>query len=114
MPYQLKIFTAEDVDAAEREQATRRFRAALETSLGDESLVMPVYLAYLRLWQIHGDAPRPWPVSPAEQLLAAQWEAAELEATQAAFGANRYLGDADFELLALPASGLDAGRAMQE
>ncbi|MDB5889452.1 MAG: hypothetical protein JWP47_283 [Polaromonas sp.] len=102
MAYLLKIFTADDVGITEREQATQRFRAALEASLGDESLVMPVYSAYLRLWQTYGDHPRPWPVSPAEQMLAAQWEAAELEATQAAFGPNRYLGDADFELVGLP------------
>ena len=104
MPYLLKIFTADDVSAADLEQASQRFKAALETSLGDDSLVMPVYHAYQKLWQTHGDQPRPWPVSPAEQLLAAQWEAAELEATQAAFGPHRYLGDADFELVSLPAA----------
>ena len=98
MYYSLKVFTPDDVTDAEREAATQRFRAALETSLGDASLVYPVYQAYLRLLNEHGQAPRPWPVSPAEQLLAAQWEAAELEATQATFGENRYLGDADFEI----------------
>jgi hypothetical protein len=98
MPYKLKIFTAEDVDPAERERATLRFRAALEASLGDESLVLPVYRAYTRLLQTWGEHSRPWPISPAEQLLADQWEAAELAATQAAFGVDRYMGDADFEL----------------
>ena len=98
MGYTLKIFTPDDVSESERQQAQRRFRDALESSLGDESLVLPVYQAYLRLLQTHGDSPRPWPVTPAEQLLADQWEAAELAATQAAFGVHRYMGDPHFEL----------------
>ena len=98
MPYTLKIFTAEEVSEGEREQAAQRFRAALDTALGDASLVVPVYRAYLRLLQTHGDHPRPWPVTADEQLLTNQWEAAELAATQAAFGMNRYMGDAHFEL----------------
>ena len=98
MGYTLKIFTPDDVSESERQQAQKRFRDALESSLGDESLVLPVYQAYLRLLQTHGDSLRPWPVTPAEQLLADQWEAAELAATQAAFGVHRYMGDTHFEL----------------
>ena len=78
-----------------------RFRAALESSLGDEALVLPCYTVYRQLFLQYENHPRPWPVSGAEQLLADQWEAAELAATQAAFGVNRYLGDADFEIQAL-------------
>ena len=102
MTYHLKIFSADDVTEAERELAVRRFRKALEEVLGDASLVLPCYDAYLKIFQLHGDHPRPWPVTPAEQLLAEQWEAAEHAATQAAFGINRYLGDADFEIRASP------------
>ena len=98
MAYSLKIFTADDVSPADRAQAEHRFRAALETSLGDEALVWPVYQAYLRLLQAYGDHERPWPLTAEEQLLADQWEAAELAATQAAFGAERYMGDAEFEI----------------
>ena len=98
MHYTVRIFHSEDVSDAERDQAVQRFRAALEESLGDASLVGPVYRAYLRLLQTHGEHARPWDLSPAEQLLADQWEAAELAATRAAWGAERYLGDADFEL----------------
>lgn len=98
MSYTVKIFVSEDIIETDRDQAVQRFRAALEASLGSEDLVMPAYQAYTKLLQIHGDHPRPWPVSPAEQEIATQWEAAELMATQAAFGVNRYLGDADFEL----------------
>lgn len=98
MHYTVRIFHSEDVSDAERADAVRRFSSALEAALGDASLVAPVYRAYLRLLQIHGDHARPWDLSPAEQLLAERWEAAELAATQAAFGADRYMGDAHFEL----------------
>jgi non-ribosomal peptide synthetase component F len=101
MPYLLKIFTADEVTDAQRALAVQRFRRALEETLGDASLVLPCYQAYLTLFRQYGDHPRPWPISPAEQVLAEQWEAAELAATQAAFGAHRYLGDADFEILAV-------------
>ena len=98
----VKIFCADDVSAAEREQAAARFAAALEVVLGHVDLVWPCYLAYQKLFQQYADRPRPWPVTPAEQVLVEQWEAAELAATQAAFGINRYLGDADYEILAPP------------
>jgi hypothetical protein len=100
MHYTVKIFHAEDVGDAEREAAAQRFRVALDASLGDASLVLPVYHAYLRLLQSHGEQARPWDLTPAEQLLAQQWEAAELAATRAAFGPERYMGDAHFELAA--------------
>lgn len=98
MVYKLKIFTADEVSAAERAQAEQRFRTALEICLGDQNLVLPVYQAYLRLLQHYGAQPRPWPLSVEEQLLLEQWEAAELAATQCAFGAQRYMGDAVFEI----------------
>ena len=98
MTYSLRIFSAEDTTTHEREQAVGRFRAALDESLGDAALVIPVYRLYTRLLQAYCDHERPWPVSTEEQLLVDQWEDAELAATQAAFGVNRYLGDAHFEL----------------
>ena len=100
MTYLLKIFSAEDVTATERELAAYRFSAALDNALVDAALVLPCYLAYRKLFLQYEDHPRPWPVSNSELLLIEQWEAAELAATQAAFGINRYLGDADFEILA--------------
>ena len=98
MPYSVRIFHSEEVSGAERAAAVQRFRSALEASLGDASLVMPVHDAYQRLLHQHGEHARPWDLSPAEQLLADQWEAAELAAMQAALGADRYMGDAQFEL----------------
>jgi hypothetical protein len=101
MHYLLKIFTADEVTDAQRALAIHRFRTALEEALGGGQLVLPCYQAYLKLFQQYSEHPRPWPVSEAEQILVEQWEAAELAATQAAFGVNRYLGDADFEIQAL-------------
>ena len=100
MAYSVKIFSADDVSKTDREMAAQRFRRALENALGDESLVLPCYAAYSRLIEKFGQNPRPWPLTPEEQLLIEQWEEAELAATQAAFGVHRYLGDADFEILA--------------
>lgn len=98
MTYTLRIFHTDDVSDAERDSAAQRFREALEDSLGDASLVVPVYRAWLRLLMAHGEQERPWDLSPAEQLLADQWEAAELAATRAAFGTERYMGDAHYEI----------------
>lgn len=98
MAYLLKIFSADEVTEVERTAATERFRSALEATLGDALLVLPCYHAYQKLFQQYADHSRPWPITPAEQLLADQWESAELAATHAAFGVNRYLGDADFEI----------------
>ncbi len=98
MTYSLKIFTADDVTPAERVLAEKRFRSALDDALGSPEFVLPVYRAFSRLLLAHGEAERPWPITSDEQLLVDSWEAAELAATQSAFGVNRYLGDADFEL----------------
>ena len=106
MGYLLKIFAAEDITETERAQAEQRFRRALEASLGSETLVVPAYQTYLRLLQIYGGQARPWPVSPAEQLVVVQWEEAETAATRAAFGAERYMGDAHYELSLLPKAGV--------
>jgi len=98
--FTVKIFCADDVSEVQRGLAAQRFRVALKQTLGDANLVWPCYSAYLRLVQQYGDHSRPWPVTSADQVLIDQWEAAELAATKAAFGVHRYLGDADFEILA--------------
>lgn len=98
MAYTLKIFPGEDATEAQIANAQKRFRTALEQSLGDAELVIPVYQAYLRLSQTYGDSAQPWPLSADEQLLATHWETAELAASQAAFGKERYMGDFQFEI----------------
>jgi len=99
LTFTVTIFSADDVPEAQRELAAKRFSEALEQTLGDSNLVWPCYSAYLQLFQQYSDHSRPWPVTAAEQILIDQWEAAELAATQAAFGKQRYLGDANFEIL---------------
>ena len=87
-----------------RQQTAACFGAALEDALGDAledaNLVWLCYLVYQKLFQQYADYPSPWPVAPTEQVLVEQWEAVKLTATQPAFGLNRYLDDADFEILA--------------
>lgn len=79
--------------------APHRFRTVLDNTPGDAALV-PCYLAYRKLFLKCADHPRPWLVNASELLLAEQWKAADLAAIQGAFGMNRYLGDADFEIQA--------------
>ncbi len=97
MAYSLKIYEA-DTSHDERRGAEQRFRHALEETLGDASLVAPVYTAYLRIVGAYGDAPDPDGLSDAERAIFDQWQAAETAAVAAAFGPNRSMGDAMYEL----------------
>ncbi len=92
------IFYEPDVSQAQRREAEQRFRSALEETLGDPVLVVPVYKAYLRIVATYGDAPDPDRLSEAERAIFDQWRAAETAAVAAAFGPNRYMGDADYEI----------------
>ncbi len=87
-----------DVSSAERRDAEQRFRRALEDALGDASLVAPVYTAYLRIAAAYGDTPDPASLTDAERAIFDQWQAAETAAVAAAFGPNRYMGDAMYEI----------------
>lgn len=97
MTYSLKLYEA-DVSAEQLRAAEQRFRAALEATLGDSSLVAPVYSAYLRIVGEHGDSPAPAQLTDAERLVFEQWQAAETAAVAAAFGPNRHMGDAMYEI----------------
>jgi len=97
MTYSVALYEA-DVSDAERRDAERRFRRALEETLGDEQLVAPVYAAYLRIVGIYGDTPAPDTLTDAEQAIFDQWQAAETAAVAAAFGPHRYMGDAMYEI----------------
>jgi len=87
-----------DVSPAERDAAQARFRQALEQALGDAQLVAPVYAAYLRIVGTYGDSPAPDTLTEAEQAVFDQWQIAESAAVAAAFGPNRYMGDAMYEI----------------
>ena len=97
MSYSITLYEA-DVSPEERRQAEGRFRRALEETLGDEQLVAPVYAAYLRIVGTYGEAPAPDMLTDAEQAIFDQWQAAETAAVAAAFGPNRYMGDAMYEI----------------
>jgi non-ribosomal peptide synthetase component F len=97
MPYTLKLYEA-DVSPEELREAELRFRSALEETLGSPELVIPVYRAYQRLIGAYGEAPDIDNLTDAERLVLDQWQAAELAAVTAAFGPNRYMGDAMYEL----------------
>jgi hypothetical protein len=97
MTYSLKIHEA-DVPPAEIRQAEKRFRDALEATLGDEALVLPVHAAYQRIVRVYGEEPELDLLTDAERLVLDQWRLAEQAAVAAAFGPNRYIGDAMYEI----------------
>ena len=100
MSYTLRLYASEDVSSEQLRAAEQRFKAALEESLGDASLVAPVYAAYTRLVATYGEEPAEDALSPEELEIFTQWQAAESAAMTAALGPNRYMGEAQFEIRA--------------
>jgi hypothetical protein len=98
MTYSLVLYDAEGASDAQRREAEQRFCFALESTLGDAVLVAPVYRAYLRIIAEHGESPAPDALTDAERAIFDQWQAAETAAVAAAFGPNRYMGDAMYEI----------------
>ena len=74
------------------------FASVLEETLGDASLVAPVYAAYLRIIATYGETPAPDALTDAERSIFDQWQAAETAAVAAVFGPHRYMGDAMYEI----------------
>ena len=98
MSYSLTLYDADGASETQHRAAEQRFRQALETTLGGERLVAPVYTAYLRIVSSYGETPDPDSLSAAEREIFCQWQAAETAAVAAAFGPNRTMGDAMYEL----------------
>ena len=98
MTYSLTLYDADGASDLQHRQAEQRFRQALEEALGDASLVGPVYTAYLRIVGSCGETPDLDSLSDAERAIFEQWQAAETAAVAAAFGPNRYMGDAMYEI----------------
>jgi hypothetical protein len=98
MSYSLTLYDADGASDEQHRQAEQRFRRALDEALGDESMVAPVYTAYLRIVGSYGESPDQDSLSDAEREIYSQWQAAETAAVAAAFGPNRYMGDAMYEL----------------
>lgn len=102
MNYSLTLYAFEDATDQERRDAEKRFRKALDETLGDASLVLPVYAAYMKIVATYGDAPSEDALSAGELEIFNQWQAAESAALTAAFGPNRYMGEAQFEIGRMP------------
>ena len=98
MSYTLRLYAFEDATPEQLQAAELRFRQALDETLGDASLVLPVYHAYRRIVGIYGEAPAPDTLTDAEQQVFDQWQAAELAAVTAAIGPQRHMGEAQFEI----------------
>ncbi len=98
MSYTLTLFDADGASDAQRRAAEQRFRQVLEETLGDASLVAPVYAAYLRIVATYGEVPSPDALTDAERAIFEQWQAAETAAVVAVFGPHRYMGDAMYEI----------------
>jgi hypothetical protein len=98
MTYSLVLYDADGVSDSQRREAERLFRKVLEETLGDASLVAPVYAAYLRIIATHGETPAPEAMTDAERSIFDQWQAAETAAVAAVFGPHRYMGDAMYEI----------------
>jgi hypothetical protein len=89
MSYFLTLYDADGASELQHREAEQRFRRALEDTLGDESLVAPVYTAYLRIVGAYGETPDPDSLSDAERVVFDQWQAAETAAVAAAFGPHQ-------------------------
>ena len=100
MSYTLRLYAFEDASPEQLRAAEQRFRKALDESLGDASLVAPVHAAYAQLVAIYGESPAEDVMSPEEELVFRQWQAAEQAAMTAALGPDRYMGEAQFEISA--------------
>ena len=98
MTYSLILYEADGASALQHREAEQRFRVALEAALGDASLVAPAYAAYLRIVSAYGETPPPDSLTDAERAVFDQWQAAETAAVASAFGPNRYMGDAMYEI----------------
>ena len=100
MSYQVRLYAFEEASDEEKRQAEKRFCKALILVLGDESLVLPIYTMYRRLVAVYGESPGEDVLSPEEQEIFTQWQAAESAALTAALGPHRYMGEAEFEIRA--------------
>ena len=58
MTYSLVLYDADGASDSQRREAERLFRKVLEETLGDASLVAPVYAAYLRIIATMAKRPR--------------------------------------------------------
>ncbi|GLS12843.1 MULTISPECIES: hypothetical protein [Hydrogenophaga] len=103
MTYQLKLYVPEGASPADTAQAEARFRAALESVLGDAAMVWPVYAAVQRIRMTHGDPPDSEALSVDERTVVELWAQAETAALEAVWGPHRHLDEGGYDIA--PASG---------
>ena len=102
MNYSLRLLVPDDTTPEQRRAAERRFCDVLEATLGDATLVAPVYAAYLRIVGQHGEAPGLDALTDEERLVLEQWQAAESAAREAVFGPHRHMGEALVDIRLTP------------
>ena len=98
MSYILILTSFDEASEKERQEVEQRFRGALDAALGSAELVVPTYTAYLQILGTYGEAPDLELLPSAEREVLEQWQAAESAAMTAAFGPNRYMDEARFEI----------------
>lgn len=98
MNYTVKLYVPDDTSPAQRQAAERLFRQALESSLGDAALVVPVYAAWQAIVSEHGETPDPEVLSVDQRMVLESWQQAERAALEAVFGPHRHLDEGGYEI----------------
>jgi len=98
MTYTLTLYVPDDTTPAQRQAAERLFCNALETTLGDAALVVPVYRAYQAIVAEHGETPDPEALTVEQRTVLESWLLAETEAMQAVFGPHRHLDEGGYQI----------------
>lgn len=98
MTYTLKLYVPDDTPPGQRQAAERLFRQALEASLGDAALVVPVYAAWQAIVAEHGETPDPEALSVDQRMVQESWQQAERAALEAVFGPHRHLDEGGYAI----------------
>lgn len=102
MTYRLRLFVPDDTTPEQRQAAQRLFRQALEDSLGDPALVVPLHTAFQQLAARYGESPDMEALTVEERMVFETWQLAESAALQAVFGPHRHLDEGGYELTSEP------------
>lgn len=98
MDYTLKLYVPDDTSPAERAEAHRLFREALEMSVGGAALVWPLFDMHRAIVQQYGEAPDDDDLNSQQRLVFDAWQAAEAAALEAVFGPYRNLDEGGYEI----------------
>ena len=98
MNYTLKLYVPDDVSDAQRVEAHRLFREALEMSLGGAAMVWPMYDMHRAMVLQYGEAPDDDDLNAQQRLVFDAWRQAEAAALEAVFGPYRNLDEGGYEI----------------